>query len=96
MYNAIIEVSENLKELNIPHKIISLYDGYQIKFPFTKADIIEHEFSYGHEKDLMEVMGFNWNIIQKGEYAKYDDVLGYLSVREVLKLVVCKYIEKCF
>ena len=96
MYNAILKVSEDLKELNIPHKLKELYDGYQITFSFTKADIIEHGYSYGSENDLMEVMGFNWNVIDKSEYSNYDDVLGHLTEKEVLKLVVNEYIEKCF
>lgn len=96
MYNAILKVSEDLKELNIPHRLKKLYNGYQITFPFTKADIIEHDYSYGSENDLMEVMGFNWNVINKSEYSNYDDVLGHLTEKEVLKLVADKYIEKCF
>lgn len=95
-YNAILKVSEDLKELNIPHKLREVYDGYQITFSFTDADVIEHEYSYGEENDLMEVMGFNWNVIGKGEYSKYDDVLGHLTEKEVLKLIVCEYIDKCF
>lgn len=96
MYTAIQNVSEYLKELNIPHKLKKMENGYQITFSFTDADVIEHDASYGSKNNLMEVMGFDWNVIGKGENSNYDSVLGYLTEKEVLKLIVCEYIEKCF
>ena len=92
MYNAIIQVHETLQKNDIPHEFRKLYDGYQIILP-SGGDIIEHFGSYGHEEDKMEVIGIDWTVLK--QYSNYDkdDVLGYLTVDEVLKMCYYDYMN---
>lgn len=55
------------------------YPAYQIRLG-DLADAIEHGFSYGNQRDLLEIMG---GLTE--EEMKYDDVLGYLTAEEVFK-----------
>lgn len=44
----------------IPYKIISVMGGYVMKYPEEKScvcSIIEHDYSYGHDADRLEIMG---------------------------------------
>lgn len=56
-----------------------LYPAYQIRLG-DLADVIQHNGSYGHEQDLLEIMG---GLTE--EEMEYDSVLGYLSAEEVFK-----------
>lgn len=55
------------------------YPAYQIRLG-TLADVVEHNGSYGQEKDLLEIMG---GLTE--EEMEYDRVLGYLTAEEVFK-----------
>ena len=76
-YKAILKLEEILTQKNIPHDLIKMFDGWGIFYPDREApifDVIEHLYSYGSEKDLLEAMGEG--IIE---------VEGFLSVEEALK-----------
>lgn len=55
------------------------YPAYQIRLDDI-ADVIEHFYSIGQEKDLLEIMGG----LTKEEH-EYDSVLGGLTAEEVFK-----------
>ena len=69
-----------LSEANANYDLRNLYDGYQILL-FDKndeiiADAICHGDSYGLTEGLLDIMG-------KGVKSKDDDVVGYLTARQV-------------
>lgn len=84
MYNEIFKLKELLEEGNIPFEFKNIYDGYQIiiknKNNFRIADAVEHNFSYGNEEDLLEIMG-----ALTEEEEELNSVLGWLSSEEVFK-----------
>ena len=67
---------------NIPFKERSLFDGVQIIG--DGWDTICHSGSYGHEDGLIEVMG-----LDDGS-DRDDDVIGYLTAEDVLKMVLAE------
>lgn len=60
-YSEIFKLASMLLADNIPFKFINIYDGYQILLyndnGSTLADAVQHMGSYGHENDLIEIMG---------------------------------------
>lgn len=61
----------------IPFKFKDLYNGGQIETP--SWDVICHDYSYGHERGLLEALGDD---IVDEDYK--GDVEGYLTAREIL------------
>ena len=84
MYNEIFKLKELLEKGNSPFEFKNIYDGYQIiiknKNNFRIADAVEHNFSYGAEEDLLEIMG---GLTEEEE--ELNSVLGWLSSEEVFK-----------
>jgi len=68
------KLHEMLIKAKIPHTYDRLYNGHQIKV--LGNSIISHEFSYGGQSGLLEVMG---SISQEED----DDVEGWLFAEEV-------------
>ena len=59
-YKEIFRLKEMLEKKNIPFIFRGLFDGFQICYPDVKnkvCSVIEHIGSYGHEQDLLEIMG---------------------------------------
>lgn len=83
-YKEIISLKEMLEKENITFSFKELFDGAQIVVMSNNhsISIIEHKYSYGSEKDLLEIMG----CLTKEE-KKDDAVLGYLTAEEVFKRV---------
>ena len=67
---------------NIPFKERPLFNGVQIIG--DGWDAICHDYSYGHEDGLIEVMG-----LDDGSN-RDDDVIGYLTAEDVLKMVLAR------
>lgn len=80
-YNDILLLKEMLEKEEIPFDFDELFGGYIIAYP-TKEDcvcsVIEHDYSYGASKDLLEIRGL---LTQDEE--RYNDVVGYLTSRNV-------------
>ena len=84
-YKEILRLKCMLEKEKIPFKFSELFGGYHIVYPnnqFTECSVIEHNYSYGREQDLLEIKG----LLTKNE-KKYDYVLGYLSAEEVFKRI---------
>lgn len=63
----IIKLSERLKEANIPHKVVRVYDGWMVAYPDIGAknevcDFVCHSNSLGHEHNLLESWGVHREI----------------------------------
>ena len=85
-YKKIFRLKEMLEKAGIPFIFKELNDGYQILYKNdsreTKCSVIEHEFSYGHEEDLLEIMG-----LLTDEESKDGSVLGFLTAENVFKRI---------
>ena len=73
-----MKLAFGLRDRDIEFKAQSFFDGLQIVVEDEDWDAICHSGSYGHEKGLIEVMG-----LPQCE----DDVIGWLTAEEVLKMV---------
>lgn len=72
----IFKLALGLKERNIPYQIRAFNNGLQICF--GAGDVICNRGSYGHERGLLETMGFSWD--------GYD-FTGYLTADEILEKI---------
>lgn len=73
-----MKLAFGLRDRDIGFKTTSFLDGIQIIVEDGDWDAICHSGSYGHENGLIEVMGLP---------QCQDDVIGYLTAKEVLKMV---------
>lgn len=80
--NEMIKLAMALTSFNISFTTRSFFNGLQIVG--DGWDAICHDGSYGHEDGLIEVMG-----LDDGN-TSYDDVIGYLTAEQVLKMVLEK------
>lgn len=88
-YTEIIRLHEMLVNANIPHNFNKLLGGYQITYPASEnwvCSVIEHVGSYGHESNLLEIMG----LLTKEE-EENDSVVGYLTAENVYKRISTHY-----
>lgn len=79
-YTEILKLDELLTDAGIDHELSRFWDGWQIiyyKDGVRISDAIEHYGSYGHEEDLLEIMG----LVEIED----DTVEGYLTADEVFK-----------
>lgn len=92
-YNEIFKLKSMLEENHIPFEWIEhndLRNGYQICYPAKSekriCSVIEHSFSYGNEKDLLEIQGL---LTAEEEYdSVYDSVLGNLTADNVFQRIL--------
>lgn len=89
-YNEIFKLKSMLEENHIPFEWIELNDlrnGYQICYPEKDekrvCSVIEHSFSYGNEKDLLEIQG-----LLTAEEEECDSVLGNLTADDVFQRIL--------
>lgn len=72
-----MKLAFGLRDRDIEFNARSFFDGLQIVVG-DDWDAVCHNGSYGHEKGLIEVMGLP---------QCQDDVIGWLTAEEVLKMV---------
>lgn len=73
-----MKLAFGLRDRGIEFSTKSFFDGIQIIVGDFDWDAICHSGSYGHENGLIEVMGLP---------QCQDDVIGYLTAEDVLKMV---------
>ena len=73
-----MKLAFGLRDRGIDFNARSFFDGLQIVVEDGDWDAVCHSGSYGHEKGLIEVMG-----LPQCE----DDVIGWLTAEQVLKMV---------
>ena len=76
--NEMMKLAFGLYDRGIEFKAQSFFDGIQFIIGDWDWDAICHSGSYGHENGLIEVMGLP---------QCQNDVIGYLTAEEVLKMV---------
>ena len=96
-YKEIFKLKDMLEKAEIPfvwkeHK--DYRNGYQILYPVggvqNICSVIEHKFSYGNEKDLLEIQGL---MTKEEEEKQHDSVLGFLTAENVFKRIEKHYKE---
>lgn len=87
-YNEILRLKDMLESAKIPFKFSELHGGYHIVYMTDRdkciCSVIEHDFSYGREKDLLEIKGL---LTELEKETLEDDVLGYLTAEEVFQRI---------
>ena len=73
-----MKLAFGLRDRGIEFKVTSFLDGIQIVVEDGDWDAICHSGSYGHEIGLIEVMGLP---------QCQDDVIGWLTAEEILRMV---------
>lgn len=73
----ISKLEVGLRERNMEYRVRELFGGFQL-IAADGWDVICHEYSYGGERGLLEVMGL---------YKCDGDVIGNLTAEEVLAMV---------
>ena len=85
----IVKLCELLDEAKVPYVKVPIYDGWQIRIGQKNEygyiencdmDAVCHGFSYGHDQELLEIMG---GLTE--EENELDGVLGYLTAETVAK-----------
>lgn len=76
--NEMMKLAFGLYDRGIEFKVKSFFDGIQFIIGDWDWDAICHSGSYGHENGLIEVMGLP---------QCQDDVIGWLTAEDVLKMV---------
>lgn len=86
MYKEILRLKNMLEEAKIPFRLGSFFDGYHIVYPKARkacvCSTVEHKYSYGHEQDLLEIMG-----LLTDSKRKTDNVAGYLTAEDVFSRI---------
>ena len=88
-YAEIFKLRKMLEETKIPFDFFdrsdSNFEFYQIRYPNTeqaKCSIIQSDWSYGGEENLLEIMG-----LLTEEEKRQDGVAGFLTAEEVFKRI---------
>lgn len=92
-YQEILRLDKMLSEVNIPHTLDRLMDGWQICYPSRMRnemimDAIEHGGSYGNYEDKLEIMG-----LLTPEESEHDSVVGHLTAEEVFERIHKHYFK---
>jgi hypothetical protein len=87
-FTEIFRLKKMLEEAKIPFRFSeNFHGGFHIVYSFEGKEIcsvIEHDFSYGREKDLLEIRGLMTEQEMKEEQ---DTVLGYLTADNVFERI---------
>lgn len=87
-FTEIFRLKKMLEEAKIPFQFSeNFHGGFHIVYSFEGKEIcsvIEHDFSYGREKDLLEIQGLMTEQEMKEEQ---DSVLGYLTAANVFERI---------
>lgn len=97
-YPAIHRLESDLTRKNIPHVFASDGDGYKIIYPSSEKGkkrcvVREHQFSKGHEEDLLEMVGLLTDEERAADTGTNAAVCGKLEETEVLRRITEDYGE---
>lgn len=94
-YREILNLAKMLEEAEIPHILVQVMDGWHLCYPVREplekrvCSVIEHYGSYGHEQDLLEIMG-----LLTAEEEQHDSVAGWLSAEDVFARIKAHWEER--
>lgn len=90
-YNEIFKLKDMLEKAKIPFDFSELNGGFHIVYPCSDGavcSVIEHDFSYGRRKDLLEIQGL---MTEKEIQDEDNDVLGFLTAEDVFNRIEKHY-----
>lgn len=90
-YNEINRLHQMLLDAEILHEFSPRMGGHHIIYSRNGQRVcsaIEHDYSYGHEYDTIEIMG-----LLTDEEAERDIVVGWLSAADVFNRIKADYIS---
>mgnify|MGYP004618333355 CR=1 FL=1 len=79
-------LAQLLDEADIPYTRNPIWDGEQIRIGIL-CDAVCHNFSYGNEDDLLEIMG----AVTEEEAEDNSGIVGWLTPEEVAKRFIYCY-----
>lgn len=89
-YKEIFVLKKKLERARIPFKMAPLLGGYQIGYPSLSdkvvCSVIEHNSSYGHEDDRLEIIG----LTEKRE----GRIVGNLTADDVFSRIHAHWKER--
>lgn len=92
-YSEIFKLREMIDNAKIPYRWDAVvWENEQGQFVLgyhliaAQVSVVENCHSYGNDEDLLEIMGG----LTEAE-SEYDDVLGWLSAKEVFARIMCCY-----
>jgi len=80
---------DKLEWAHIPYETRDIFGTIQVLYPNAEnriCDVVCHDFSYGHEQGLLEIMG-----LVKEKEVDDDEVEGYLTADEVFDRIYKDY-----
>lgn len=95
-YKEILRLEKMLSDANIPYQISELHGGYHIIYPSNSecvCSIVEHSFSYGVEKDLLEIMGLLTDEEKAEDVCDDSAVKGNLPAEDVFERISKHYAD---
>ena len=91
-FTEIFRLKKMLEEAKIPFRFSENFNGgFHIVYSFEGEEVcsvIEHDFSYGREKDLLEIQGL---MTEQEMEEEQDSVLGYLTADNVFERIKTHY-----
>lgn len=90
-YNEILKLKNLMEKHNIPYHEEEHMNGLALSYPDMVncvCSIIQHDWSYGHEDNLLEIMG-----LPKEDEAGYDCMVGRLTAEDVFARIYNHYKE---
>lgn len=91
MYSEIKKLINLLDGEGIPYELTKEFNGYHIVYPNSeerRCSVICHDYSYGHEAGLLEIMG-----LLTEEETWYDSVVGWLEAEDVFNRIHNDYFK---
>lgn len=86
-YNEIFRLKDMLDKAEIDYTFNNLYDGYQIKIDYIDIyatdflktiSIIEHYFSYGNERDMVEFYDFDNDPVEVYACRAFEKIIEHI------------------
>ena len=54
-------IAARLDDAKVPNTFHELYEGYQIRFPWSEGDVACHDGTYGANDGMVETYQFPWD-----------------------------------
>ena len=95
MRNEMVTLIDRLASANIPFELTTDVCGNengQLWYPSREnhiCDVICHEYSYGGDEGLLEIMG-----LLDEEESEYDDVIGWLTAENVFARIYTDFMNQ--
>jgi hypothetical protein len=77
-------IKDCLDLCGVPCVLVSLYEGFQLRFPWCEGDIAMHDGTYGARLGDVESYCFPWD---EGDVTRLDPVDAVMKINEYYRTV---------